>query len=193
MKRPAPVPPSFLFFATLITALAAGLAPACKREQRDFQGTGAPTQEVAAPRLSQLQPGQPTPPPTVPNGYEETAFALSEGKQLFSAFNCVGCHAHGGGAIGPALMDDRWRYGSRPEQVFSSIMEGRPNGMPSFRGRIMEKQAWEITAYVRSLSGLVRKDAAPNRDDHMKSNPPENSVESARPKDSADPAWKPGG
>jgi len=49
--------------------------------------------------------------------------------------------------------------------------------MPSFRGKLPEHQAWQIAAYVRSLSGLVAKDAAPARSDHMKSNPPPNSVD----------------
>jgi cytochrome c oxidase cbb3-type subunit 3 len=32
--------------------------------------------------------------------FEENAYMVSEGKRLFSAFNCVGCHAHGGGGMG---------------------------------------------------------------------------------------------
>ena len=68
----------------------------------------------------------------VPDTYEENAFALSEGKRLYSAFNCVGCHAHGGGGMGPALIDDKWIYGHEPGQIFATIVEGRPNGMPSF-------------------------------------------------------------
>ena len=37
-----------------------------------------------------------------------------QGKRLFSWYNCIGCHANGGGGIGPPLMDDEWIYGSRP-------------------------------------------------------------------------------
>ena len=44
--------------------------------------------------------------------------------------NCVGCHCHGGGGMGPALMDDQWRYGGRIDQIAATIAEGRPNGMP---------------------------------------------------------------
>ena len=45
-------------------------------------------------------------------------------------------------------------------------MKGRPNGMPSFRGRIPEDQIWQLVAYVRSLSGLrAASDAAPRGDD----------------------------
>ena len=121
-------------------------------------------------RLSELQPGpgpaddpkaaKLVPSDAVPDAYEENAFALSEGKRLFSAFNCIGCHAHGGGDIGPPLIDDRWIYGHEPEQIFATIVEGRPNGMPSFGARIAEYQIWWLVAYVRSLGGLADKDAA---------------------------------
>ena len=110
----------------------------------------------------------------VKNLYEENAYALSEGKQLYSYFNCIGCHAQGGGAIGPALMDENWIYGKDPDAIFATIMDGRPNGMPSFRGRIPEEQAWQIVAYVRSMSGLVSSDSAPNRSDTLLGAPPEN-------------------
>ena len=45
---------------------------------------------------------------------ERLTALIAEGQRLYNAFNCVGCHAHGGGAIGPALMDDLWIHGSDP-------------------------------------------------------------------------------
>ncbi len=84
-------------------------------------------------------------------------------------------------------MDEKWIYGGRIEQIFASIMEGRPNGMPSFRGKIPATQAWQLAAYVRSLSGQIAIDAAPQRNDHMKSNPPENSVDPVKPRDAGSP------
>jgi cytochrome c oxidase cbb3-type subunit 3 len=80
--------------------------------------------------------------------------AINEGKRLYSWFNCVGCHANGGGGMGPPLIDATWIYGSTPANIYSSIMEGRPNGMPAFYGKIPEQEAWKIVAYVRSLGGL---------------------------------------
>lgn len=82
---------------------------------------------------------------------------IQAGRQLYAAMNCVGCHSHGGGGMGPPLMDDRWIYGASIEHIFSSIREGRPNGMPSFRGRLPDDQIWQIAAYVRSLSEDVRR------------------------------------
>jgi cytochrome c oxidase cbb3-type subunit 3 len=115
-------------------------------------------------------------------GYDpSSAYEVSQGKMLFKWFNCVGCHAQGGGSIGPALMDDKWIYGKKPEEIFATIMEGRPNGMPSFRGRIPEAQAWELVAYVRSMSGLLSTNVAPNRDEGMMGAPPESNRKAVRP------------
>ena len=148
------------------------LAAACERENRDFKKPLLPANPVAqAEAVSDLQPGQAGKgmrATAAVGGYTEaTAQALAQGKMLYRWYNCIGCHAQGGGGIGPALMDDRWIYGSRPDEIFATIMEGRPNGMPSFRGRIPEEQAWQLAAYVRSLSGLVSTDVAPNRSDGL--------------------------
>ena len=77
---------------------------------------------------------------------------IAEGRQLFNQYNCSGCHAAGGGAIGPALMDDEWIYGRGIENIFFTIVEGRPQGMPSYRGRIPDGQIRALAAYVQSLS-----------------------------------------
>ncbi|MBY0497287.1 MAG: cytochrome c [Cyanobacteria bacterium] len=148
------------------------LTAACERERRDFKLPNG-DHLTAATQVSQLQPGAPSPPPVVESPFQDNAYALSEGKRLYSAFNCVGCHAQGGGAIGPALMDHRWIYGSRPDQIFSTIVQGRPNGMPSFAGKIPDQQVWQLVAYVQSMSGNVPKDAAPARNDDMQASKPE--------------------
>lgn len=101
--------------------------------------------------------------------------------------NCNGCHFNGGGGIGPALMDDEWIYGSRIENIVQTIKEGRPNGMPSFRGKIPDDQIWQIAAYVRSMAGLVRKDAAPSRKDDISARPAENRTPPTPPAGGATP------
>jgi cytochrome c oxidase cbb3-type subunit 3 len=131
--------------------------------------------------------GPPTTQSHVSNPYDENAYAMSEGKRLYQQFNCVGCHANGGGDKGPPLMDDKWIYGSSPEQIHSTIVEGRPNGMPSFRNKIPDYQVWQIAAYVRSMSGLTSPQAAPARDDHMQTKQPENSVSTQPPKSTGIP------
>ncbi|HEV7607550.1 MAG TPA: c-type cytochrome [Steroidobacteraceae bacterium] len=101
------------------------------------------------------------------SSYQNNAYQLAQGQALYSAFNCVGCHAHGGGDVGPALMDDKWIYGGEIDQVYLSIAQGRPNGMPAFAGMITPQQIWEISAYVRSMSGHGAMAARPGRDDHL--------------------------
>jgi cytochrome c oxidase cbb3-type subunit 3 len=160
-----------------------GFIASCEREKREFQAPAPAANVTRVVRLSTLQPGEHEPEVTVKNAYEQNAFAMSEGKTLFSSFNCTGCHAHGGGDIGPPLMDDRWVYGSDPGQIYLTIVQGRPNGMPSFGGKLTEDQVWKLVAYVRSMSGLVRFDAAPGREDHMQTTKPENSVDRQEPKD----------
>jgi cytochrome c oxidase cbb3-type subunit 3 len=174
--------------AALVALLA--LVAGCDRESRPYRGDPLPEGEDAHPTLSDLYAGAPAPaPPDAARRqeYENNAYHLSEGKRLFEQMNCTGCHAHGGGDIGPALMDADWRYGSELEQIHASIVEGRPNGMPSFRGKIPDAQVWEIAAYVRSLSGNVPSNAAPSRDDHMQSNPAENQVNRREPRPSDAP------
>lgn len=165
-----------------ILGCAVGIGASCKREERGFRVSPPAMMRGQGLRMVELQPGSRLFDAPIKNSYEENAYAMNEGKVLYNAFNCVGCHAHGGGGMGPALMDEKWRYGSEPAQIFATIMEGRPNGMPSFRGKLPDNQAWQIAAYVRSLSGLVPKDAATSRDDHMKTSPPGNSVDPVRPR-----------
>jgi cytochrome c oxidase cbb3-type subunit 3 len=160
----------YRWLARLALALALG---ACEREARD-QPIAALVGLPTRPTQTELSPGQPSPSPAAKGRYDGNAYALSEGKRLYSWFNCVGCHAHGGGGMGPPLMDARWIYGAEAENIHATILEGRPNGMPSFQGKIPDEQIWQLTAYVRSLAGLVPKDAAPGRNDEMHVSRPEN-------------------
>ncbi len=119
--------------------------------------------------------------------YEQNAYAIAQGQQLYTWMNCVGCHSHGGGGMGPALMDVKWRYGGRIDQIAASIADGRPNGMPAWRGKLTNQQIWQLAAYVRTLSGQVRKDAVGARSDTMSNSPPQTQTirEPVRPADSA--------
>jgi len=84
--------------------------------------------------------------------YAKSPERIEAGRQLFAAMNCNGCHSSGGGGMGPNLMDQAWIYGGSVENIAASIVEGRPNGMPTFRGFIPMEQIWELAAYVKSLS-----------------------------------------
>ena len=145
---------------------------ACDREDRRFQERAPSGLQSGAISLTDLQPGKPVAAVHASSAYEENAWAISEGQRLYNWFNCVGCHEHGGGSIGPPLIDEKWIYGSNPEQIYSTIVEGRPRGMPSFRGKIPDAEVWKIVAYVRSLGGLTPRDARPGRADNMATSKP---------------------
>jgi cytochrome c oxidase cbb3-type subunit 3 len=163
------------------------LLTACKREERNFHGLPAVSVSKPPVREVELQPGGPVWADSAPGPYDDNAYAVSQGKTLYNQFNCSGCHFQGGGGIGPPLMDADWIYGSRPENIYETIAEGRPNGMPSFGGKIVSDQIWQIVAYVRSMSGLLRKDVAPGRNDDMQVRPQEQSTPKVRPVQSAIP------
>jgi cytochrome c oxidase cbb3-type subunit 3 len=158
------------------------LSAACEREARRYQALPPSASRADAVHLTTLQPGTPDPPAPRDSPYQENAYGIAEGKRLFSAYNCNGCHSMGGGAIGPALMDDKWIYGASPDQIYSTILQGRPNGMPAFGGRVPQQQVWQLVAYVQSMSGNVPKDAAPGRNDDMSTMKPELRKEREHPK-----------
>ncbi len=84
--------------------------------------------------------------------YYDNPQAVAAGKRLFQQYNCSGCHSNGGGGMGPSLMDDEWIYGGRLEQIHQTLVEGRPNGMPAWGGKIPDEQLWQLATYVRSMS-----------------------------------------
>jgi cytochrome c oxidase cbb3-type subunit 3 len=87
------------------------------------------------------------------NPYAHDQVALQEGRQLFNWFNCSGCHGgHGGGGMGPSLRDQTWLFGSRDDQVFDSIAEGRGEGMPAWGAKIPQDQIWKLVAYIKTLN-----------------------------------------
>jgi cytochrome c oxidase cbb3-type subunit III len=172
-----------LALAVLATAALAG----CYREKREFQSP-PPSPTTDPVKTSPLRPGdrEPLTPGAKPtpdrSELERNAYAVNQGKRLFRAYNCSGCHGGGGGGgMGATLIDAGWRYGSAPASIYATIVEGRPNGMPAFGGHIPDEQVWQLVAYVRSLSGQLRKDVAPSRSDSLSGAPPENERDRARP------------
>ncbi|MCW2238908.1 c-type cytochrome [Azospirillum canadense] len=167
-----------------LAVLAVLALAACDREEREPRG--APVGESGPQAIAQgsLYAGEPSPPDPRRQEYEGNAYHLAQGKQLYVWFNCNGCHSNGGGDIGPPLMDDTWIYGDSLENIFATIVQGRPNGMPSFRNKIPETQIWEIAAYVRSMSGQTPTAASPGRNDSLNAKPAEQRAPKAEPKQS---------
>jgi cytochrome c oxidase cbb3-type subunit 3 len=84
--------------------------------------------------------------------------AQALGAKLFES-NCAGCHGTDArGAKGfPNLADADWLYGGAPEQVYTSITNGRNGQMPPFFGALEEAQ-------LKALMALVREWPRANRD-----------------------------
>lgn len=96
---------------------------------------------------------------TVRNPAADDPQAALRGMRYFNQFNCVGCHApNGAGGMGPSLSNAKFIYGGEPENIYLSILQGRPKGMPSWSGRLPDHVIWDLVAYVRSIS---REPAAP--------------------------------
>src|SRR4029078_3629957 len=167
-------PASLVILCCMAIALSA-----CKREDREFKPDPKAAAKLGPVPLVDLEPGGGTPPKDLEFGkdFEQNAYHLSQGKPLFSAMNCNGCHSNGGGGMGPPLMDDVWIYGSDFVNVAATLRDGRPNGMPAFGRLLPADQIYELAAYVRSLGGFVPTNAAPSRNDTLQAHPAENRLQ----------------
>ena len=133
------------------------LLAACDRGDRrrsasaDLPAVGVPVGPVPGPGVERG---------ASPNPLGDSDAVVREGRRLFVWFNCAGCHGgHGGGGMGPSLRDVDWRYGSDDAHIFSSIAEGRGQGMPAWGTRIPEDQIWKIVAYIKSMRTANEPDA----------------------------------
>jgi mono/diheme cytochrome c family protein len=72
------------------------LLSACDREERGLNGQPKPEtiSRTDDPRAAE---------------YAGNAYQISQGQRLYGWMNCSGCHAHGGGGMGPPLSDNEWR------------------------------------------------------------------------------------
>jgi cytochrome c oxidase cbb3-type subunit 3 len=145
----------YLRYRTKVFAAVLILLSACGMNHQEPQTPSSPTVGTGAVVASALAPGldhsiMTVDPRAAP--YYNNAAAVNDGKRLFGQYNCSGCHSNGGGGIGPSLMDDEWIYGDRLEQIHQTLVEGRPNGMPTWGGKIPDEQLWQLSAYVRSMS-----------------------------------------
>ena len=144
----------------------------CQRERTNLRPSPSSVVVFAnAATESDLHPGGAPSRAIASYPAQGNAYAISEGQRLFNWYNCSGCHANGGGGIGPPLIKQDWIYGGQPENIFDTIVKGRPNGMPAWGGKIPEYQIWQIVAFVRSLSGMEQKSATPARSDTIQPNP----------------------
>ena len=79
--------------------------------------------------------------------------AAWRGMGYYNTFNCIGCHApNGAGGMGPSLSNSTFKYGGDPENIYLSILQGRPLGMPAWGGVLTDRIIWDLVAYVRAIS-----------------------------------------
>ena len=132
---------------------------------------GAPTQPVSGTVPPVFAPVGPIPGPqvagedpamTLQNPYANDPSALEQGRQLFVAMNCAGCHGgHAGGGMGPDLRPDHiFRYGNLPANLFDSISMGRGMGMPAWGTKLPSDVIWKLAAYIQSLGTQQEPDKA---------------------------------
>jgi cytochrome c oxidase cbb3-type subunit 3 len=62
------------------------------------------------------------------------------------------CHKKTGeGDVGPNLTDKAWVYGFDIKDIFSSIKNGRPNGMPEHASKLNPVEIQQVSSYVVQL------------------------------------------
>ncbi|ARN74746.1 cytochrome-c oxidase, cbb3-type subunit III [Oceanicoccus sagamiensis] len=80
--------------------------------------------------------------------------ALKMGQRMF-ANNCAQCHGSDArGSYGfPNLTDGDWLYGGSPEQIKTTLIQGRSGVMPAWAGPLGEEGIVNVSNYVLSLNG----------------------------------------
>lgn len=149
------------------------LATGCRREPSSVAegGTSAASTPVGP------IPGNPQPVHYLNNPLATDPVALQDGRRLFNWYNCSGCHGgHAGGGMGPSLRDEVWLYGSRDDQIFDSIAQGRSKGMPAWGSKIPKQQIWELVAYIKSMRTPQEPEPPIEPADEMSPNPVDDTM-----------------
>ena len=99
---------------------------------------------MGAPALAQVTAETPNPLAGKPD-------AVEAGHALFNGMNCAGCHAYDlTGGMGPDLTGNSWLYGGKPGEIYHTISEGTPRGMPSWKDKMTPNQIWQVVTYIQS-------------------------------------------
>ncbi len=146
---------SLLFLAGM-AAIGSAFAQSQKPPPGDTAPLPSPSQLIQVP-VSKILPGDVDLTPKIDNPVANDPEAATRGMKFFANFNCIGCHAdNGGGGMGPALSNRAFIYGGKPEQIYLTIAQGRPNGMPAWGAVLPSSVIWDLVAYVKSISNAPK-------------------------------------
>ncbi|MGM0701145.1 MAG: cytochrome-c oxidase, cbb3-type subunit III [Pseudomonadota bacterium] len=106
------------------------------RAEERFTPIFAQYQEVPIPELAQ----------------DDEAMQVAERIYQNNCAVCHGANAEGGYGF-PDLTDDHWLYGGEPEQIVTSLVQGRNGLMPSWQ-QLGAENIENVTQFVLSLSDL---------------------------------------
>lgn len=119
----------------------------------DAVSAGGSAARLARVPVGNLVPGATPLPPAPTNPVAGDPQAAQRGMTFFTRFNCVGCHAaNAGGGMGPSLSNHKFIYGDSDANLYLSILQGRPNGMPAWGYLLPDSTIWDLVAYIHSLS-----------------------------------------
>ena len=163
--------------AAALLALALALALGCRNDTQDVRGAGTgdrtlPQQQASVIRATDSTGlpeegnlarvaigdlagvGNNTLAATIRNPYAGDMAAIREGRDVFVGMNCAACHGYDlKGGMGPNLTDSYWRYGGSPADIYKSVFEGRPQGMPAWGRSIPSALLWKVVAYIQAKGG----------------------------------------
>ncbi len=101
--------------------------------------------------------------------YADYGSVAEEGRNLYLAAGCNGCHGMGGGGMGPPLTNEVWVYGKDDDTLFRLIALGTDElqkqgfsrkgsenvvgPMPPMGGIVKsDDDMWKIIAWIRSVN-----------------------------------------
>jgi cytochrome c oxidase cbb3-type subunit 3 len=139
--------------AAMLALLLATAVAASSRAQNPQDYAPTPADRLLQQPVSSLHPGMVPVDPKIANPLAGDPSAAQLGMETFNAMNCVGCHApNGAGGMGPALSNAQFIYGSEPAEIYLSIAQGRPNGMPAWGATLPDQSIWQLVSYIQSIS-----------------------------------------
>jgi cytochrome c oxidase cbb3-type subunit III len=151
----APQPPSGLPNQPALLGMPPGGQPQDQNQQAvgvESYAGGGNTGKLLGTPVTGLFPGNVPVDPRLNSPVGDDPQAIQRGMQYFMTFNCIGCHApNGAGGMGPSLSGRPLTYCAEPAQIYLTIYQGRPRGMPAWGAMLPDSIIWDLVVYVRNI------------------------------------------